>query len=108
MPRPRGNGLRFAAAQRAHEDERNEAEERDHGEQRQLVAGPVDARALGGPEIPKLVRRSPTANLIVFSGTRDERALREDTRDDDDDERGDRAGDGEAEAAPERRRTRSR
>ena len=48
---------------------------------------------------PKLVSSSPTANLIVFSGTRESGPLREDPGDDDDDERGRCAGDREPEVA---------
>ena len=73
MPRPppRRRAARLAA-QRAHERERDRGEEGDHAEQRRLVARPVDAGSLGGPEACRSSSAAaPTANLIVFSGTRE-------------------------------------
>ena len=46
------------------------AQVREHGEQKELVPGPVDSRASAPQKQPNVVSNSPTANLIVFSGTR--------------------------------------
>jgi hypothetical protein len=70
----------------AHEHERDQREERDHAEQRELVAGPVDAGALGAPEAAEAGEQETDDELDrVFRHAR-ERPLREDSCDDHDHE----------------------
>ena len=58
-------------AERADEREGKKPEEGDDAEDREVAAGPTRHPHPRRPRTsPKLVSRTPTANLIVFSGTR--------------------------------------
>ena len=108
MPRPPRNGACRTAAQRAHENERKQREERDHAEQRELVAGPVDAGALRAPEAAEAGEQEADGELDRVLGHARERPLREDPRDDHDHECERRRRRRRARAGPERCRRRSR
>src|SRR6188472_1403947 len=51
------------AAKRAHEDEGVEADEGDHGEDREVAARPFDAGALAAPEDPEAREQDPDDEL---------------------------------------------
>ena len=73
-------------------------DEADHGEERDVVAGPVDARALGAPEEAEARQHHSDRELDGVLGHARERRAHEHADDDDEHDRGRGARDGEAES----------
>jgi len=87
MPGPRGDDRDPSATQCPYEYERDQREERDHAEQRELAAGPVDAGALGAPEAAEAREQEADDELDRVLRHARERPLRDDSSDDHDHER---------------------
>jgi hypothetical protein len=80
------------ASQKTNEGCRYDGEEGQHGQQRQLVAGPVDARTFGGPEAAECGQKQAHDELNRVLGDARERSARECPGGNDDNERSPGAG----------------